>query len=73
MSKEEKKLLKNTLRNYTGMNRRIKKNLETLGITVISNKSHYHLLYQGKLYILSKSPSDYRSGLNLVSIMYRDM
>lgn len=73
MSKEEKNILKNTLRNYTGMNRRIKKNLETIGITVIRNKSHYHLLYQGKLYVLSKSPSDYRSGLNLVSIMCRDM
>lgn len=72
MSEKEKKNLKQILRNYNRMDRQTRRRLNAMGIQVADSKNHYHLVYNGKHYIIAKTPSDHRAGMNVAAIICRD-
>lgn len=68
--------LKNILRQYSSMTPSIRSNLESLGFDISDEGKHYKLLYRGDSrypFVLSKSGSDWRSGMNAFSDLKRRM
>lgn len=64
------KELKEILRNYTSMNSNIKKSFEKMGFDVAEDGKHYKLIFRNETrlpFILSKTGSDHRGGLNSFS------
>ncbi|MCK2070473.1 hypothetical protein U1437_15540 [Aeromonas caviae] len=62
--------MKEILRNYTSMNANIKKALEKIGFDVAEDGKHYKLIFRNETrrpFILSKTGSDHRGGLNSFS------
>lgn len=72
MSREEQIQLKQILRNYNRMGKKTRKKLNAIGISVVDSKNHYHLIYNSKHYIIAKTPSDRRAGMNVAAIICRD-
>lgn len=65
-----KEELKRILRGYREMDSQTKRDLEKLGFTILSTGKHHKLTYQGDeryTFILAKSGSDHRGGLNAAS------
>lgn len=50
---------------------RMKAQLESLGFSVLRKKKHIVIAYGKRQFSVSKTPSDYRSGLNLVTTIIR--
>ena len=67
ISKERIEQVKNMLRNYDGMNSRLRSGLEELGFRVEESKKHCKVTYYGDsryFTVLSSTPSDTRTGKN---------
>lgn len=66
--------LKASLRGYTHMDAKTRKELEDMGFSITEQGKHYKLLYQGDdryTFPLSKSGSDHRAGLNAAADISR--
>lgn len=72
MSEKERKNLKQILRSYNRMDKQTRRRLNGIGIQVTVSKNHCHLIYNGKHYIIAKTPSDHRAGMNVAAIICRD-
>lgn len=62
--------IKEMLRDYTSMDAKTRKGLEGLGFSISADGKHHKLIYQEDdryTFILSKSSSDHRAGLNCAS------
>lgn len=76
--REFKSELRDAFKNYTSWNSRLENKLHNIGFD-IESKNHKHAIirinYDGKSYVfsISKTPSDYRAGMNNVSIIYRSI
>ncbi|MBD2232742.1 hypothetical protein [Phormidium tenue] len=60
--------VQNLFRNYTRMNSRTRKSLESMGFEIVSEKNHYKIVFHGdNRYTISfaKTPSDWRTGRNI--------
>lgn len=69
-SSSKREEIKEILRDYKEMNKSKKENLESMGFTIEDGGKHYKLTYHDDtryIFSLSKTASDYRSGLNLAS------
>lgn len=74
MTVDEKKVyVKNLLKNYKKMNKKLERNLESIGIRVETSKKHLKIYCGNKLFICSSSVSDYRSGRNLASMICQEL
>ncbi|MFE0759319.1 hypothetical protein ACFW16_35525 [Inquilinus sp. NPDC058860] len=70
ISKEMKENIKSILRDYKEMTRQKRSELENLGFEIEDDGKHYKIVYNGDArytFILSKTGSDHRSGLNCAS------
>lgn len=72
-AQERKQTIKTLFKGYRKMSRSMEKDLEALGIHVERTKKHVKLYCDGKLYTISSSASDWRSGANLASVICREM
>jgi len=64
---QKAKVLKEALRGYREMNKKVKDTLEELGFSIVADGKHWKVTYQEDeryTYILPKSGSDHRGGLN---------
>lgn len=72
-----KKELKKILTGYSTWNSKIIQNLEDLGFTVEMNRKHAVLKFsldeKKYMFVISKTPSDKRAGMNNVSIICRTL
>lgn len=62
-----KEKLKATLRNYTGLDARIQRELLEIGFSISDSGKHHKLTWSGDdryTFTLAKTPSDHRTGLN---------
>lgn len=70
-----KQELKETLGNYTKWTPKIERNLKSLGFDIESKRKHAILYYETNkrklVFVISKTPSDKRAGLNNVGIICR--
>lgn len=72
-NKEKITVIKAALRTYTRMNKKIRKALESTGIEITHSRAHYMLSVRNevndtrKLFVLSATSSDWRTGRNLSS------
>lgn len=74
MSKAEKEKLRNMFRSYTKLTKHLSKTLQAYGLTVIQEGKHYKIQRLdgvGGCVFLSKTPSDYRGGLNTFYFVVR--
>lgn len=62
--------LKELFRDYRRMTPKMRRALETRGITITKRK-HWILKYGNECLTLPSSPSDYRSGMNFYCILKR--
>lgn len=76
-SEKRTEKLKNLLRSYNGMSRKIRSELEKLGFEIIEDGKHYKLkYYKDDRYqdVFAKTPSDERAGKNnatrLIKMVY---
>lgn len=67
----KKKHIKQLFRGYKKMNRDLELKLEALGFKVEHTKKHIKLFYDDQLFICPSSASDFRSGMNLATIICR--
>jgi hypothetical protein len=66
----KKERIKKIFKDYTKMNASIRSELDDLGFTITEEGKHYKAIYQDDsryTFVISKSGSDYRSGMNLAS------
>lgn len=68
---EKKKHIKKLFKGYKKMNRDIEVKLEALGFEIEYTKKHIKLCYDGKIFICPSTASDFRSGMNLATIICR--
>ncbi|MBB5046400.1 hypothetical protein HNR60_001145 [Rhodopseudomonas rhenobacensis] len=69
-AQDRRESLKELLRSYKSMDGKTQRALETLGFTVSGDGKHYKLVFQDDdryTFVLPKSGSDFRGGLNAVS------
>ena len=74
--KSFKMSLKNTFKAYRGMTRALRHKLRDLGFTVTDGGKHYKLYYNSDWhhpFVLAKTPSDTRTGLNFASAVIRSI
>lgn len=66
--KHIKNELKRLFKGYRTMTAPIRRGLHRLGFDVVDGKTHYKVFFRNFPYpiVISKTPSDYRSGLNFV-------
>ena len=76
LSGERQQKVKNLLKSYDGMSKELRQDLKNLGFEITEDGKHYKLTYCGdRRYwtTLSKTPSDYREGINAAKTICRDM
>ena len=76
LSGERQQKVKNLLKSYDGMSKELRQELKNLGFEITEDGKHYKLTYCGdRRYwtTLSKTPSDYREGINAAKTICRDM
>jgi len=70
-----KRELKRTLGNYTAWTPKLERSLKSLGFDIESKRKHAILYYgidnRKLVFVISKTPSDKRAGLNNVGIICR--
>lgn len=64
-----KKDLMEAFKDYKRMDRKLQKKLIDMGFEIIPAKKHYKLYFNGQMFILSTTSSDYRAGKNMVSLI----
>ncbi|MFV3326644.1 hypothetical protein ACNFG0_09245 [Pseudomonas sp. NY15372] len=67
LHEQKSKALKDALRGYRDMSKKVRDTFEELGFSVESDARHWRVVYQGDeryTYVLPKTGSDYRGGLN---------
>lgn len=67
LHEQKAKILKESLRGYREMSRKVRETFESLGFTVESDARHWRVVYQDDeryTYVLPKTGSDHRGGLN---------
>ena len=60
--------LKNIMKGYTKVTPVIRKRLKKLGFSITDGSKHYKVYYgadESHPYVMAKTPSDYRAGLNV--------
>ena len=72
-SQEKKKYIKQLFRGYRKMTKDMEMILTSIGIRVEYSKKHIKLFYNGKVFLCPSSASDFRSGMNLASIICREI
>ena len=68
--------LKTLLKGYKNVSGSMKRTLQDLGFTISEEGKHYKLIYYGDsryMITLTKTPSDGRSGLNIVTTIIKNM
>ena len=70
---EKRKIVKQLFKGYKKMTRDLEHSLEEMGIQVEHTKKHIKLFYNGKLFTCPSSASDYRSGMNLATIICHEI
>lgn len=68
-TQQKKQYIKKLFKTYHGMDMKLRRSLEMLGIRVEISKKHIKLYYEDKLFICPRSPSDFRSGRNLATVI----
>ena len=72
-----KRELKRTLGNYTTWTPKLERSLKSLGFDIKSKRKHAILYYETEkkklVFVISKTPSDKRAGLNNVGIICRSL
>ena len=72
-----KRELKRTLGNYTTWTPKLERSLKSLGFDIESKRKHAILYYEMEkkklVFVISKTPSDKRAGLNNVGIICRSL
>ena len=63
--------IKKIFKGYKKMNRDMEKKLEDLGFEVEHTKKHIKIFYEGKLFTCPSTASDFRSGMNLATVICR--
>lgn len=66
--------LKAVMRSYRRMDASTQHKLKRLGFNVVEGRKHYHIYRNGdthRSYTLSKTPGDYRDGINSAIQMYK--
>lgn len=72
LAEKKSEQLKNVLKSYNGMDKKLRKQLSELGLEIEDNHKHYKIIYCGdSRYVsyLSKTPSDFRSGRNAAATL----
>ncbi|POA36843.1 hypothetical protein, partial [Pseudomonas sp. FW305-3-2-15-E-TSA2] len=67
LHEQKTKTLKEVLRDYRDMNKRVKDTFEDLGFSITADGKHWKVTYQDDeryTYVLPKTASDHRGGLN---------
>ncbi|MGN9154663.1 hypothetical protein ACTM9K_13600 [Bariatricus sp. HCP3S3_E12] len=72
-SQEKKKYIKQLLKGYRKMTKDIEVSLEAIGFQVEHTKNHVKLFYNGKLFSCPSTASDFRSGMNLATVICREI
>lgn len=72
-SQEKKKYIKQLLKGYRRMTKDLEKSLESIGFQVERTKNHVKLFYNGKLFSCPSSASDSRAGMNLATVICREL
>lgn len=62
---DKKKQIEHLFKGYRTMNRRMQRELSSLGIDVVKRRKHWILKVDEKVFSCSSSGSDWRGGLNL--------
>lgn len=76
-NKEKMTIIRSTLKTYSKMTKKIRKSLESAGVEVKHSGSHYFLNVRNensntkKVFVLSATSSDWRTGRNLSSEISR--
>jgi len=74
MSTTEKRELRTLFRGYTRLNKSIISTLESYGLTITQQGKHYKVVRgdgSPGCVIISKTPSDFRTGLNVCTSLIR--
>ena len=74
MSKSEKENFKNQFKGYKRVTKTMLKTLEGYGLVILCDGKHYKVHRTdnvGGFVILAKTPSDYRSGLNVCTYLIK--
>lgn len=74
MTTNEKQAIRNMLKGYHRITKTMIKTLESYGLIVSCQGKHYKVCRRdnvGGVIILAKTPSDYRSGLNISRFIIR--
>lgn len=72
ISESKKNKLKTLLKNYDGMSKKLRQELQKLGFKITDDGKHYKLVYYEDnryTFTIAKTPSDSRAGKNNVSII----
>lgn len=69
----DKKAIKQLLKNYKKLDKRLIRQLESFGLRIERSKKHFKVYYKDQLFILSCTPSDYREGKNIAAMICRAM
>ena len=70
---EKKKSIKKLFKGYKKMNRDFEQRLEDFGFKIEYTKKHIKLFYENKLFICPSTASDFRSGMNLATIICQEI
>lgn len=71
MSTEQKEKLKRLLKTYKKANSRLLRELENMGFKTKIGKTHIKLYYESNIFVMGKTCSDVRAGLNLYTNIVR--
>ena len=69
LNSEEKQRIKQLFRNYKKMNRRLTRELESMGFQVKRESRHVKLYYNNLVFVCPSSGSDHRGGRNFSAII----
>lgn len=70
---KDKKEIKQLLKNYKRMNKKLLRELESYGFHIEKSKKHFRVYVNDQLFILSCTSSDHREGKNIAAMICRAM